>query len=113
MAVGLNLWLIPAYGLKGAAIASFSAYFIYNTLKIYYVKSKFKISPFTEETLKVSALLLFVGVLFYYFQFSFHPIFNILLKSALISAMYIGILYRFKISEDVYGVLSRFLKNKK
>lgn len=113
MAVGLNLWLIPAYGLKGAAIASFSAYFIYNTLKIYYVKSKFKISPFTEETLKVSALLLFVGVLFYYFQFSFHPMLNILLKSALISAMYIGVLYRFKISEDVYGVLSRFLKNKK
>ena len=113
MAVGLNLWLIPAYGLKGAAIASFSAFFIYNSLKIYYVKAKFNISPFTKETLKVSALLLIVGILFYYLQFSFHPVLNILLKSVLVIAMYVGILYRFKISEDVYGVLSKFLKNKK
>ncbi|WP_027075564.1 lipopolysaccharide biosynthesis protein [Maribacter antarcticus] len=110
LAVGFNLWLIPAYGIKGAAIASFSAFFIYNSLKLYYVKSKFYISPFTSETLKVLALLLIVGVLFYSFQFEFHPIVNILLKSFLITVMYVGILYRFKISEDVYGVLSKFLK---
>jgi len=110
MAVGFNLWLIPAYGIKGAAIASFSAFFIYNSLKLYYVKSKFHILPFTSETVKVFALLLIVGVLFYTFQFEFHPIVNILLKSALITAMYVGVLYRFKISEDVYGVLSKFLK---
>jgi O-antigen/teichoic acid export membrane protein len=113
MAIGLNLWLIPAYGLKGAAIASFSAFAIYNSLKIYYVRSKFHISPFTNETLKVFALLLLVGTLFYSFQFSFHPLLNILFKSILMVAMYIGILYRFKISEDVYGVLSKFLNNKK
>ncbi len=110
MAIGFNLLLIPAYGIKGAAIASFMAFFIYNTLKLYYVKSKFHISPFTIETVKVFALLLIVGVLFYAFQFSFHPIVNIILKSSLISVMYVGILYRFKISEDVYGVLSKFLK---
>lgn len=110
LAIGFNLWLIPAYGIKGAAIASFSAFFIYNSLKLYYVKTKFKISPFTSETIKVFALLLIVGVLFYTFQFSFHPIINILLKSFLIVLMYVGILYRFKISEDVYGVLSKFLK---
>ncbi|MFT5737373.1 MAG: O-antigen/teichoic acid export membrane protein [Maribacter sp.] len=110
LAVGFNFWLIPAYGIKGAAIASFSAFFIYNSLKLYYVKSKFFISPFTSETLKVLALLLIVGVLFYSFQFEFHPIINILLKSFLITVMYVGILYRFKISEDVYGVLSKFLK---
>lgn len=112
MAIGLNLWLIPTYGLQGAAIASFSAFFIYNALKIYYVKSKFHISPFTNETLKVLALLIIVGVLFYSFQFSFHPILNIFFKSILMIVMYVGILYRFRISEDVYGVLSRFLKNK-
>lgn len=110
MAVIFNLWLIPTYGINGAAIASFAAFFIYNTLKLYYVKSKFHISPFTSETVKVLGLLLLVGVLFYSFQFEFHPIINILLKSVLIAVMYVGILYRFKISEDVYGVLSKFLK---
>ncbi len=110
LAIGFNIWLIPAYGIKGAAIASFSAFFIYNSLKLYYVRTKFNMSPFTSETGKVFALLIVVGILFYTFTFSFHPILNIVLKSMLICLMYIGILYRFKISEDVYGVLSKFLK---
>jgi O-antigen/teichoic acid export membrane protein len=36
-----NLWLIPQYGINGAAIASFMAFFIYNTIKLFYVKLKF------------------------------------------------------------------------
>ncbi|MFS4415659.1 polysaccharide biosynthesis C-terminal domain-containing protein [Maribacter sp. 2307ULW6-5] len=110
LAIGFNLWLIPRYGINGAAIASFLAYFIYNSLKLYYVRRVFGLSPFTGETLKVTALLLIVGVLFYTFNFSFHPLVNILLKSALIIAIYLGVLYRFKISEDVHGLLSKFLK---
>jgi len=110
MAIGLNLWLIPAYGLNGAAIASFSAFFVYNCLKLYYVKQKFQISPFTRETVKVFCLLLVLGATFYYLQLSFHPIFNIIIKSVVLVLMYAFILYRFRISEDVYGVISKFLK---
>ncbi len=105
-----NLWLIPKYGLDGAAIASFSAFFIYNTIKLIYVKSKFGILPFTQETLKVSALLIGIGCSFYFLDFPFHPILNIALKGTLICALYIGIIYRFKISEDVFGVLTKILK---
>ncbi len=112
LAIVFNLWLIPAYGLDGAAIASFSAFFIYNSLKLGYVKSKFKITPFTHETWKVLGLLVFIGVLFSAYSFSFHPLFNIAFKSMLMIAMYIGILYRFKISEDVYGALRKFLKKR-
>jgi uncharacterized membrane-anchored protein YitT (DUF2179 family) len=43
-------------------------------------------------------------------QFPFHPIINIVLKSGLILVMYVGILYRFDISEDVTGFLSKWLK---
>lgn len=105
-----NLWLIPKYGLDGAAIASFSAFFIYNTIKLIYVKSKFGIFPFTNETLKVSAVLIGIGVIFYFLDFPFHPILNIALKAILISALYIGVIYRFKISEDVFGVLAKILR---
>ncbi|MFH6604080.1 polysaccharide biosynthesis C-terminal domain-containing protein [Maribacter algicola] len=110
MAVLFNLWLIPKYGLNGAAIASFSAFFIYNTIKLIYVQKKFDISPFTSETFKVFGLLAMIAILFYSLQFSFHPILNIILKSLLMIAMYLGVLYRFKISEDVFGVLSKFLR---
>ena len=110
MTILFNLWLIPKYGLDGAAIASFSAFFIYNTIKLIYVKAKFGILPFTNETLKVSALLLSIGVVFYFLDFPFHPILNIVLKGILISALYIGVIYRFKISEDVFGVLTKILR---
>ncbi|WP_337251683.1 polysaccharide biosynthesis C-terminal domain-containing protein [Maribacter halichondriae] len=112
LAIVFNIWLIPKYGLDGAAIASFSAFFIYNTVKLIYVKLKFNIGPFTSETFKVLALLLLIAALFYPLQFPFHPILNIVLKSILMTAMYIGVLYRFKISEDVFGVISKFLGKK-
>ncbi|WP_419211185.1 lipopolysaccharide biosynthesis protein [Maribacter sp. X9] len=110
LAIVFNLWLIPNYGINGAAIASFSAFFIYNSLKLWYVKAKFKITPFTGETWKVMALLVFIGILFSAFSFSFHPLINIALKSVLMIAMYLGVLYRYRISEDVHGFLSNFFK---
>lgn len=106
----LNLWLIPRFGLDGAAIASFSAFFIYNTVKLIYVNAKFGILPFTRETLKVSALLMGVFGIFYFVDFPFHPILNIALKGILVSVLYVGILYRFKISKDIYGALTKILK---
>ncbi|MGB6150996.1 MAG: polysaccharide biosynthesis C-terminal domain-containing protein [Pricia sp.] len=111
LTIVLNLWLIPEYGLDGAAIASFSAFFIYNTVKLLYVKAKFGILPFTHETLQVSALLIGVGGVFYFLEFPFHPILNISLKGTFISVLYVAILYRFRISEDIFAVLSKFKKN--
>lgn len=105
----LNLWLIPKYGLDGAAIASFMAIFIYNSIKLAYVKSKFHIQPITLETIKVLLLLLILGLVFYFLHFPFHPLINIVLKSFLIISCYILVLYQFRISEDVYGVLSMYL----
>lgn len=108
-----NLWLIPKFGLDGAAIASFSAFFIYNSIKLIYVKLKFGLLPFTMETAKVSLLLIATGLLFYFFEFPFHPTINIVLKSFLVTGLYVGILYRLKISEDVYMLLTKFFGNKR
>ncbi len=105
----LNLWLIPQYGLDGAAIASFLAFFIYNTTKLVYVQLKFSIQPITKETIKVMALLVLLSGLFYFVVLPFHPIINIVFKSVLIVISYAFILYRFRISEDVNGAISHYL----
>lgn len=110
LTVFLNLWLIPRFGINGAAMASFMAISCYNCIKLIYVGSKFKMQPFTAETFKVFSLLLLICALFYFLQFPFHPVLNILLKSALMGLMYLGALYRFRISEDVFGILSKWLK---
>lgn len=103
-----NMWLIPEFGIEGAAIATFLAIFLYNTAKLIFVKQKFNIFPFTRDTFRILGLLIFVSVLCYFLQFPFHPIVNIIFKSIIILAMYLGVIYRFRISEDVLGVLSRW-----
>ncbi|MDF0705582.1 lipopolysaccharide biosynthesis protein [Flagellimonas okinawensis] len=106
----LNYILIPTMGLEGAALASFISIFIFNLVKFFFVKMKFGIVPFTSATFKVFATLILLTVLFDLLQFQFHPIINIGLKSLLVIGMYVGILYRFNISEDVTGFLSKWLK---
>ncbi len=78
MAFIFNIIFIPRYGILGAAIATFLAFFIYNTSKIYIVSQKFRMHPFS---LKTGYILLFTAVLtagFYYWEFPFHPILNII-----------------------------------
>lgn len=108
----LNLWLIPLLGIEGAALASFIAIFVFNSIKMIFVKLKFGIVPYSKDTLKVFVLLVFLGVLFWQVPFYFHPIINIVLKSILILLMYLGILYRFQISDDVTGLISKLFKRK-
>ncbi len=108
----LNLWLIPLLGIEGAALASFIAIFLFNCIKMVFVKVKFGLLPFGKGTFKIFATLLLMGFLFWQLNFPFHPIPNIILKSAIMMVMYLGILYRFDISEDVSGLISKFLKRR-
>ncbi len=80
-----NWLLIPAYGLNGAAFATFMAICIYNTIKLIYVKRKFNIMPFTSETAKIAGLLVLMVAIFYFVEFTFNPLVNIVLKSVLIT----------------------------
>jgi len=109
----LNYVFIPLYGLEGAAWATFISIVSFNTVKIVYVKSKFKMHPFTLDTVKVLMLLFAMGTVFYFINFDFHPIINIIIKSVLMILVYVLALYRFRISEDVYAIFSSYrLKNK-
>ncbi|MBT8312955.1 MAG: lipopolysaccharide biosynthesis protein [Maribacter sp.] len=110
LVVVLNIWLIPIYGLNGAAFATFLAITIYNTIKLFYVRLKFSLVPFTSGTLRVFGLLLIFGGIFYLINFPFHPILNIVLKSTLIIILYLMVLYRLRISEDVHNMLSKYIK---
>lgn len=110
MAFIFNILLIPAYGILGAAIATFLAFFIYNTSKIFIVINKFKMHPFTPNTW---IILLFTALLtagFYYWEFSFHPIINIILKSLLVAIAYLGVALKFEFSSDVNQLASKYFR---
>jgi len=106
----LNLVLIPKYGINGAAFATFISIVVYNASKLIFVYLKFKMSPFTTSTAKTLILIIVLIGLFYFWDFAFHPIINITLKSMLISTCYAFVIYTLRFSEDISIILDKFLK---
>ncbi len=102
----LNLWLIPLYGNYGAAYATFTAFFLYNLIKLYFVYTKFNMQPFTcKSFILITLIAVFLGG-FYFWDFSFHPILNIILKSVIIVISYVLLAFALKLSNDITGLRS-------
>lgn len=110
LTIALNIILIPAYGINGAAVASFCSMLIYNLAKLFFVYVKFKMTPFTRNTLKTLVILIVWVGMFYFWEFSFHPILNIILKSILISLSYVLVVYKFNLSDDITIILKKYLR---
>lgn len=112
IAIVLNVIFIPVYGIKGSAFATFLAIFIYNTIKIYFVQRKFNMQPFTMASLKIIMTLSGLSLAFYFWEFPFHPIFNIMLKSIIIGLIYFSLIYKMHVSEDISNQIKKYLKLK-
>jgi O-antigen/teichoic acid export membrane protein len=109
MMVGLNMLLIPPYGIVGAAWATLISVLVYNSIKLLFVVKKMNLFPFTVNTLKSAAIIMGIFVLFYFWDFSFHPILNIVLKSVLITIVYVWINYKLIISEEINEFIDKML----
>ncbi|MEO1031050.1 MAG: polysaccharide biosynthesis C-terminal domain-containing protein [Bacteroidota bacterium] len=109
IAIVLNLVFIPIYGIEGSAFATFLAVAIYNTIKLIFVNYKLHMQPFSRASVKLVLLLILLSALLYFWDFSFHPIVNIGLKSVLIGAVYFALVYKLNISEDVSLQIKKYL----
>lgn len=106
----LNLYLIPKYGIEGAAIASFLSMLIFNILKFTFVWSKFRIQPFTLSSLKF-VLIALTTVLLNFLIPSFKNLFlDIVCRSAFLTIYLVSLTYYFKISIEINTVIYRICK---
>ncbi|MEZ4803100.1 MAG: oligosaccharide flippase family protein [Gelidibacter sp.] len=112
LTVLLNMLFIPKFGINGSAFATFLAISIYNTIKIYFVKKKFDMMPFNKETLKVCILLMVSIAVFYFWEFPFHPIVNITLKTLLMTTFYVLVILKLNVSEDISVMIKKYLRIK-
>lgn len=110
MMVVLNMLLIPIYGITGAALATLISILVYNSIKLFFVVWKMNLYPFSLNTLKSVGIILLSFAAFYFWDFKFHPIINIMLKSVLISLIYVYVNYKLVISEEINGVIDTFIK---
>lgn len=108
------------FGTDGLALATLIVIFTANTFKLYFVKRKFQLTPFTNKTLKMLLIIaiLYLGFGFwdfpisdiYLFNIPIHPVINIILKSLLILIIYISLVIKLNISPEIKMITGRFYK---
>ncbi|MBC2840670.1 polysaccharide biosynthesis C-terminal domain-containing protein [Robiginitalea sp. SC105] len=108
--VGLNMWMIPEYGLIGAAWATLISISAYNLVKLVFVRIKFGLVPWSAKTFRLLGVGILTGILFYWLSFPFHPLVNITLKSLLTALFYLGLVHRLGISGDALSLLGNSFK---
>lgn len=106
----LNTIFIPAYGINGAAMATFLAFAVYNTVKLILVYQKFKLHPFTLKTLYGLGTIFVFSLVFFFWNLPFHPLVTIVLKSLIIGLLYLPVVYFLKLSKDINIIIARFSK---
>ena len=108
----LNHWLIAIMGINGAALATFIVVVVYGVIKIIVIKIKLNIQPFSIKTIQ---LILVISILFIGFRlinFNFNPVINIGLKSLIIVVIYLIIMNKMKISNDISELIVKYLIKK-
>ena len=111
LAVVLNIYLITEYGIVGAAYATLIVLIIMNSLKLYLIKVKFNIHPYSRDTVKIIVLSILGFVIFSNLKLDFDPVLNIIVKSSLVLILYTLSAYIFRLSDDVNIFIDKFNKN--
>lgn len=118
---GLIKWLVPLYGVYGAAIATSASLIMFNVAKFLYVWKKLDMQPFSQNTL----LVLFAGSVTFcagYFMPHFlagkghmyiYTFIDAAIRSLIVVAVYLLMLYWLKPSADLREYIATIRKNKR
>jgi O-antigen/teichoic acid export membrane protein len=110
----LNIILIPKYGIYGAAIASASGSLIYNFSKFSFIYYKFKFQPYTIKSLFILLIIIISTIIGYVIpSISSNAFVNVLVKGLIVSSVYIGSIYQFKLSPELFNMIKlKLIKSK-
>jgi len=111
-------------GTDGLALATLIVIFTANTFKLYFVKRKFSITPFTNKSFLLILIITFMYLGFNFWDFPIdhvyldiykwkipiHPIINIILKSLLIIILYLFLIFKLHISPELDVILKKYYK---
>ncbi len=114
--IALNYYLIPKFGILGAAYATGIALLLMNFTGVFFTAFWLKMHPFTWKTLSVLGLAVAVYFSSYLFPKTPWPLVNIALKSAIVVVEFVLPLLFFRISPDLNRVFEqvkqRFLRTR-
>lgn len=109
LTIFLNTVFIPLWGINGAAFATLMSFVAYSLIKIWFVYNKLQMHPFTFKTLGTAIVLLIFTGLFYFWDFTFHPLVNIVLKGSVIAIGYLLVIIKLKLSDDIVDLTEKIM----
>lgn len=112
--VGLNLLLIPIYGINGTALATLLTVILHNLLRGYMVYRKLSVLPFSRQHFRVLAcFILPLVVLLLFPSFDFGIIVSVLILSSLYLIIFTVLFLLLNPSQELKDELFKLLKIKK
>ena len=114
-------FLVPIYGILGAAWASTTTLIIYNTIKFFFVWKKVDMQPFSVNTLLIIIAALPALAAGYFFPYLFdanrhiyvHTFIDAAMRSTIVLVVYALMLIWLKPSPDLQVYLAQVKKNKR
>lgn len=107
--VGINMLLIPKYGITGAGMATMATILFINVVRLIAVYRIYHLIPFTYKTLVILFILIFITAGIEWIPNHSNALLNLFFKSSLISGVYIPLVYFLRISEDFNSMINGFL----
>ena len=108
-AILLNLWLIPKYGLEGAALATLFSFIVDNTIKVLYIWIKMGIQPFDKKALLTLILLVVTWAIGAVLPAIGNALVNIIYRSVIVGFFFVVVLYRLHLSTEVNSIMNAAL----
>ncbi|HMA77058.1 MAG TPA: polysaccharide biosynthesis C-terminal domain-containing protein, partial [Candidatus Krumholzibacteriaceae bacterium] len=112
----LNYWLIPIYGIIGAAIATSTAFVVINLLKLFEVYYLIKVYPYSRNFYKPITAAFISGFMVYYLKkiFLIEDIVPSMFLALLLFILFVSIVFLLKIEpqdkELIYTIQRKFFK---
>lgn len=111
--MSLLLWLIPLYGVIGAAMATAFSGMLMNSVSTFIVYRTFKIHPFEILTIKSLILLAGVGLLDHVVPHLSNKIIDVLVHSSIITSTVFILVYILKFLPEMNQIIDDFLKKRR
>ena len=106
-----NYFLIPIYGINGAAYAALLSSIIFNLVKIIFIYYKYRFLPFSIKSVYVIIITIITFLIIYFLPSNQNYILDILFKSFFIMIFFVPIIYLFKVSIDLNKLIDKFFNS--
>lgn len=109
----LNYIFIQDYGIYGAAWATTIGLTVFNILKSWFVWKKLKMQPFSKKSLLVFLFALLTFAIAWIIPNTGFYYLDVVLKNLVFGGLFLGLLLKGSVSEELNGVVMNLIKNKK